>query len=87
MARRSSSRSTAAIATRSSPCAIAAPASRADELPHVFDRYWQGAREEGGAGLGLAIAKGIVAAHGGEIRVRSTVGEGTEMMFTLPLAR
>ena len=57
------------------------------ELPHVFDRYWQGRSKKTGAGLGLAIAKGIVAAHGGEIRVRSTVGEGTELSFTLPLAR
>src|SRR5207302_3268923 len=34
------------------------------ELPHVFDRYWSGRAKKGGAGLGLAIAKGIVAAHG-----------------------
>ena len=57
------------------------------ELPHVFDRYWSGRTKKGGAGLGLAIAKGIVAAHGGDIRVDSTQGQGASFTFTLPLAR
>jgi signal transduction histidine kinase len=57
------------------------------ELPHIFDRYWSGRTRRGGAGLGLAIAKGIVEAHGGEIAVASTHGRGTEFSFTLPLAR
>jgi signal transduction histidine kinase len=56
------------------------------ELPHVFDRYWRGRAKKGGAGLGLAIAKGIVAAHGGEICVDSAAGAGAEFSFTLPLA-
>ncbi|MEO8701007.1 MAG: ATP-binding protein [Kofleriaceae bacterium] len=56
------------------------------ELPHVFDRYWSGRTKKGGAGLGLAIAKGIVAAHGGQIFVASKHGEGAEFSFTLPLA-
>ncbi|MDQ3365101.1 MAG: ATP-binding protein [Myxococcota bacterium] len=56
------------------------------ELPHVFDRYWHGRTKKGGAGLGLAIAKGIVDAHGGRIDVVSKQGEGTEFSFTLPLA-
>ncbi|HUJ57508.1 MAG TPA: ATP-binding protein [Kofleriaceae bacterium] len=56
------------------------------ELPHVFDRYWSGRTRKGGAGLGLAIAKGIVAAHGGSIAVDSTRGEGANFSFTLPLA-
>lgn len=58
------------------------------ELPHIFDRYWRGRKKSGGgAGLGLAIAKGIVTAHGGELDVRSSLGAGTEFVFTLPLAR
>jgi signal transduction histidine kinase len=56
------------------------------ELPHVFDRYWTGRTKRGGAGLGLAIAKGIVSAHGGDIRVDSDPGSGAKFVFTLPLA-
>jgi signal transduction histidine kinase len=55
------------------------------DLPHVFDRFWQashGARR--GAGLGLAIVRGIVEAHGGRIRVRSSAGQGTTFSFTIP---
>ena len=57
------------------------------ELPHVFDRYWKGRMKKAGAGLGLAIAKGIVAAHGGKIEVDSRQGQGARFFFTLPLAR
>lgn len=57
------------------------------ELPHVFDRYWSGRTRKGGAGLGLAIAKGIVSAHGGAIAVDSTQGHGARFFFTLPLVR
>jgi signal transduction histidine kinase len=56
------------------------------ELPHVFDRYWHGRTKKGGAGLGLAIAKGIVEAHVGKFAVASHLGEGVEFSFTLPLA-
>jgi len=55
------------------------------ELPHIFDRYWHGRAKKGGAGLGLAIAKGIVEAHGGKVAVASRQGEGSTFTFTLPL--
>ena len=64
----------------------AGPGIAPTELPHVFDRYWTGRSRKGGAGLGLAIAKGIVAAHGGAIAVDSRPGEGARFTFTLPLA-
>lgn len=56
-------------------------------LPHVFDRYWQAKRAaRSGAGLGLAIAKGIVEAHGGEIVAGTQPEGGAEFRFWLPLA-
>ena len=56
-----------------------------DVLPHMFDRFTH-ADDSPGAGLGLAIAKGLVVAHGGEIAATSTLGQGTEVRFTLPRA-
>lgn len=54
-------------------------------LTHVFDRFWQVHNTgRAGAGLGLAIAKGIVDAHGGAIWAESTLGEGTTFAFTIP---
>jgi PAS domain S-box-containing protein len=55
------------------------------QLAHLFERYWKaepGSRS--GAGLGLAIAKGIVEAHGGSIRAESERGRGTMVRFTIP---
>ncbi|HEY0035645.1 MAG TPA: ATP-binding protein, partial [Longimicrobium sp.] len=58
-----------------------------EHLPHVFDRFWQArSTRRAGAGLGLAIARGIVEAHGGAIGVESEPGRGTTFHFTLPLA-
>jgi PAS domain S-box-containing protein len=57
-----------------------------DELPHVFDRYWKGRGVVSGVGLGLAIAKGIVDAHHGELHAESRVGEGSTFVFDLPRA-
>jgi signal transduction histidine kinase len=58
------------------------------DLPHVFDRFYRSADETAGsgAGLGLAISREIVRAHGGEIRVESPPRGGSVFAFTLPLA-
>lgn len=54
-------------------------------LPHIFDRFWQGAQgRQGGAGLGLAIVRGIVTAHEGDIHVESEPGKGTTFTVTMP---
>jgi signal transduction histidine kinase len=61
------------------------PGINDDDMPHVFDRFWQARRSrEGGAGLGLAIARGIIDAHGGKLWVESEVGRGSTFIFTLP---
>ena len=60
----------------------------ADQLPHVFDRFFQVTSSRmvsrHGAGLGLPIARGIVEAHGGTIWIESAPGRGTTVRFTLP---
>jgi signal transduction histidine kinase len=63
------------------------PGINAADLPHVFDRFWRAKKTtHDGAGLGLAIAKGIVEAHGGSIRAESEAGRGSAFTFTVPIA-
>ncbi|MFG2114464.1 sensor histidine kinase [Streptomyces sp. NPDC048718] len=63
----------------------------AESLPHVFDRFWRAdadrGRATGGSGLGLSIARQIVADHRGTIEVESAVGVGTSFTVVLPAAR
>lgn len=64
------------------------PGIPVSEQRRIFDRFVHIRRGSSvrGTGLGLAIAKGIVEAHGGQIRVESTPGAGSCFLFTLPLA-
>jgi two-component system, OmpR family, sensor kinase len=61
----------------------------AEDIPYVFDRFYRvdkaRGRAQGGSGLGLAIAKWIAHAHGGNISVKSQVGEGTTFSIALPV--
>lgn len=60
------------------------------DLPHLFERFYRSSASETsgrkGHGLGLAIAREIVRAHGGEIWATSELGRGTTFVFTLPIA-
>ncbi len=60
----------------------------ADELPHVFDRFWRGrqAAPTSGSGIGLAVAAELTRAHGGRLTAGSQPGQGTRMTLTLPRA-
>ena len=58
----------------------------AEDLGKLFDRFWQPESRSGpGAGLGLAISREIVRAHGGRIGAESTVGVGTTITVWLPM--
>lgn len=58
-----------------------------EELGHIFDRFYRSeqsrTKERGGHGLGLAIAKIIILGHGGKIKVKSKIGEGSEFSILL----
>ena len=62
-----------------------------DAKERVFERFFRvdkaRSREQGGTGLGLAIVKNVIQAHGGEVRVESAPGAGTEFFLTLPAAK
>jgi two-component system sensor histidine kinase BaeS len=61
-----------------------------DELSHAFEPFWRAdgsrTRRTGGVGLGLALARRIARAHGGDVTLASTAGKGTTATLTLPTA-
>jgi len=56
---------------------------RPEDLPHIFDGFYKGAGSSG-SGLGLTIARSLIAAHGGTIAVRAPAEGGTIVEFTIP---
>ena len=64
------------------------PGIPAEDLPHIFERFYRSSKTRNGpgAGLGLAIAKAIAEEHGGEISIDSSRREGTTVRVTMPLA-
>jgi signal transduction histidine kinase len=74
------------IEVRDTGCGIAA-----EHLPNVFERFYRvdasRARETGGAGIGLAVVKQLVEAHGGSVSVMSEPAKGSCFAVTLPYAR
>ncbi len=64
----------------------AGPGIPAEDLPHIFDRFYKGAASTG-SGLGLTIARSLVVAHGGTITAESRGGLGTTMIVKIPLTR
>jgi two-component system OmpR family sensor kinase/two-component system sensor histidine kinase BaeS len=65
------------------------PGIAPEELPHVFERFWRSEksrnRQTGGSGIGLALVKQLIEAHGGRVSVESTPGQGTAFRVVLPI--
>jgi two-component system OmpR family sensor kinase len=66
------------------------PGITAENVPHVFERFWRAdqsrQRSSGGTGLGLSIVAAVVAAHGGQVAIRQTPGGGATFVVELPTA-
>ena len=66
------------------------PGIAAEDLPHLFERFYRvdasRARRSGGSGLGLSIVQAIAEAHGGSVRVESSQGKGAAFTIVLPIA-
>lgn len=64
------------------------PGIPGEDLPYIFERFYRADKSRnkltGGSGIGLAICKSIVLAHGGSINVQSNIGKGTKFTFTIP---
>ncbi|MEQ1701134.1 MAG: sensor histidine kinase, partial [Ilumatobacteraceae bacterium] len=64
------------------------PGLVADDIPHLFDRFYRSVemRSKPGSGLGLSIVKSVVEQHGGTVHAGNAPGGGAELGFTLPVA-
>ena len=88
---------TASVTIRATACpgavklevADTGPGMDAESAAHAFDRFWRGdaSRSRAGSGLGLPIVAGIVAAHGGQLKMHTAPGEGTVVQVVLPVLR
>ena len=58
-----------------------------DELPFVKQKFYKGSAKGRGTGIGLSVCSDIVRLHGGTLDIESTVGQGTDVIITLPLYR
>lgn len=61
------------------------PGIHPEELPHIFDRFYQGKKSSGGAGIGLALSQELAQIMGGTLAVNSTLGQGSTFTLSLPL--
>jgi signal transduction histidine kinase len=84
----SASRHNGAVEVRVSDTGVGIPERH---LPMLFERFYRvdtaRSRNDGGTGIGLAIARSVIEAHGGRIWAESTPGEGSVFAFELPVAR